>query len=452
MNQPAIEKLTGSKVKLQFTVTPEEAQPYIDEAIKALSESKPIAGFRPGKAPYAEVVKAFGEMHIWETALERIVRASYMRAILDNNLDTVGSPEIQVDKLTPGSEIQFTVIAPIAPMVDKLAGYDKERVDFEAREIKDEEIEVALKDLQKMQRKEVASTEPATKEDLVVLDLDLKRDHVALDDGAAKGYRVYLAEEHYIPGFTDKLVGIKEGEERTFTLPFPKEHFQKHMAGKDVDFTVKVTQIYKLEFPELSGEFAKSLGQDNIDALRKIIKENLTLEEEARAKEKSEIKLLEELVDESTFSEIAELLVNEEVRKMLHELEHTISERGMKIEDYMMSIKKTKDELRLEFVPQAMRRIRAATLIKEIAKRENISVAESEVDTEVDRIIQGITKDDKETRDRVTSPEYREYLAVMMRNQKAIVLLREKGIKNYPKHKESPEHVHGPDCDHGDGD
>jgi trigger factor len=137
---------------------------------------------------------------------------------------------------------------------------------------------------------------------------------------------------------------------------------------------------------------------------------------------------------------------------MLHELEHTISERGMKLEDYMASIKKTKDELRIDFVPQAMRRIRAATLIKEIAKRESINVTDNEVDTEVDHILQGTPKDDKETRERVISPEYREYLAVMMRNQKAIVLLREKGIKNYPKHKESPEHVHGPDCDHGDSD
>jgi len=450
MNQPTIEKLSGSKVKLQFTVTPEEAQPYIDEAVKALSASKPIAGFRPGKAPYAEVIKAFGEMTIWESALERIVRASYMRAILDHDLDTVGSPEIQVDKLTPGADIQFTVTAPIAPTVEKIADYEKERVDFQSRTIEEKEIDAALSDLQKMQRKEVASTEPATKEDLVVIDLDMKRDHVALEDGAAKGYRVYLAEEHYIPGFAEKLIGIKEGEERTFTLPFPEGHFQKHLAGKDVDFTVKAAQIYKLEFPARDDAFAKSLGQENMGALRNIIKENLSLEEEARSKEKSEIKLLEELVDETTFSEIPELLINEEVRKMLNELEHTITERGMKFEEYLMSIKKTMDELRLEFVPQAMRRIRAATLIKEIAKREKTAVTDAEVDMEVDHILQGIPEKDTETRKRVISPEYREYLAIMMRNQKAIVLLREKGIKNYPKREESSEHepVHGPDCDH----
>lgn len=434
MKQPEIEKQPGSKVKLVFTVTPEEARPYVDEAARVLSESKPIAGFRPGKAPYAEVSKTFGEMRIWETALEQIVRALYVRAILDNEMDTVGSPEIRVDKLTPNSDIQFTVIAPVAPNVEKLADYKVERVTYAAHDITDERINAALKDLRMMQRKEVASSEPATKDDLVVIDLDMKKNHVPLEDGSARDYRIYLTEEHYIPSFTDKLVGIREGEERTFTLPFPKEHFQKHLAGKDMEFTVKAKQIFKLELPELNDDFAKTLGQGNLESLRTIMKRNLHLEEEGRAKEKSEIELLEKLVDESTFSEIPEILINEEVRKMLNELEHSISERSMNIEDYLKSIKKTKDELRIEFIPQAMRRIRAATLIKEVAKRENIRVEDNDINAEIDRILHGVATDDKDTRERVSSPEYREYVAIMMRNQKAIDMLRKHGIKNYPIH------------------
>jgi trigger factor len=141
MTPPTLEHVPGSKVKMVFRVTPEEAQPYLDEAVRALGESKPVPGFRPGKAPYAEIVKQHGEMRIWETALERIVRSSYLKAVLDLDIDTVGSPEVQVDKLTPGQEIGFTVIAPIAPTVKTLAAYDKELVEFKPREVSDEDIE-----------------------------------------------------------------------------------------------------------------------------------------------------------------------------------------------------------------------------------------------------------------------------------------------------------------------
>jgi len=450
MQKPVIEKVPGSKTKLSFTVTPEEAQPYIDEAVSQLSIEKSIPGFRPGKAPYTEAAKQFGEMKIWEHALERIVRACYMHAILEGDLDTVGSPEISVEQLVPHQEIRFTAIAPIAPTIEKMADYTKPRSEFSPHKVTDEDVEKAVSDLRMMQRKEVASTEPAVDDDLVVIDLDIKKDHVALEDGVARGFRIYLGEESYIPGFTKELLGIKTGEERTFTLPFPTEHFQKHLAGKDADFSVKATGVFKLGLPELNDEFAHSLGQKDMATLKELIRHNLEMEEEGKARDKSEIEMLEKLVDESAFSEIPDLLVNEEIRKMIAELESTVTERNMKMENYLSSIKKTRDELKLEFVPQAMRRIRVATLIKEVAKRENIHVTDEELDTEIDRILAGLREDDAEARARVASPEYREYVAIIMRNRKALDVLRKNGIKGYPKQEREDEDHDCVDehCDH----
>ena len=432
MSQPSVEQLPGSKVKLVFRVTPEEARPFLDEAVRAMSEIKTIPGFRPGKAPYAEVAKAFGgEMRIWENALERIVRSRYLRAVLDQELDTVGSPEVQVDKLSPGQEIGFTVTAPVAPKVVRLADYGEPLVDYIAREVTGEDMDRALTDLRSMQRKEIRSTEPATKEDLVVIDLDIQKDKVTLEGGAGRDYRIFLNEDHYIPGFTDQLVGAKEGEERKFALKFPAEHYQKHLAGADVDFTARVKNIFKLELPELDGAFVKSLGQSSLEDLKTLLTKNIGVEEEERARQKSEIELLDKLVDASAFSDIPDLLVNDEVRKMLRELEASVEERGMKWPDYLASVKKTADELKLEFVPQAVRRIKAATVIKEIAKRENIRVTDDELDHEIDHILSGIKSDDEEARGRVSSPEYREYAAILMRNQKALDALKTKAIRNY---------------------
>lgn len=445
MQDPTLEKLPGSKVKLSFTILPEDAKPYLDEAVRAISEAKPIAGFRPGKATYADVSRAYGEMTIWEAALERVVRASYLKALVQQELDTVGSPEIQVEKLAPNQEIKFTAIAPLAPTVTTLASYDKPVADYSAREIKDEDVDKAVTELRGMQRKEVRSADAAGKDDLVIIDMDMTHKNVQVEGGAGRDYKIYLSENSYLPGFAEKLVGVKEGEERKFTLKFPEDHFQKFLAGQDVDFTAKAKSVFKLELPALDEAFAKSLGQESVDALKGIIKTNLSEEEADRARQKCEIAMLEKLVDASTFSDIPELIVNDEVRKMMAELEHSVEERGMQMKDYLESIKKTKDALRLEFVPQAVRRVKTATLIKEIAKRENVTVDEAELDHELDHIMDSVPETDKDSRERVASPEYREYVGILLRNQKTLELLKTKCIKGYVPR---PPHNH----DHGHND
>src|SRR5690349_7806399 len=117
MPEPIVTRLPKSLVEIKFVVTPDEAKPYIVQAAQDLQSTKPIAGFRPGKAPYEEVKKAFGEMRIWETALERIVRARYVHTVLEQSIETIGSPAISVEQLVPGQDIKFTVTAPVMPTV-----------------------------------------------------------------------------------------------------------------------------------------------------------------------------------------------------------------------------------------------------------------------------------------------------------------------------------------------
>lgn len=426
MPAPIITALDKSRVELKFTVTPEEARPYLDQAAIDLQTAKPLQGFRPGKAPYDEVKKAFGEMRIWETALERIVRARYVSAILEEKVDTIGSPAISVEQLVPGQDLKFTVTAPVMPTVISLIAYDKPLVDKKPREIGASDVDAAIDELRKMRRRETAVDRAATTEDLVILDLEIKKDGVPLEGGTARSHRVYMHEPHYIPGFAEELVGLKKGDEKTFTLTFPAGHYQKHLAGKAADFTVRITDVYELALPELNEEFTKGLGVESVEKLRELLKDNLAKEAEQKADESAEIQLLEKLVDGSKFSEMPELLVNEEVRRMFGELEHAAEQQGMDMKDYLAQLKKTADEIKLDMVPQAIRRVQTAVLIKEVGKKEQVTVSDEEVDAEIDRILSAV--EDKETRERVSSPDYREYLTIQMKNRKTLELLKKKGI------------------------
>lgn len=459
--EPIINQLPGSKVELKFTVTVTEAQPYIDQAVEEISENKQIPGFRPGKAPYAEIKKAVGEMAIWETALEKIVKAWYVRTILQNQLETVGSPEVAVDQLTPGSDIKFTCTAAVMPKLQKAEVLDKPFVELKTKEVKDTEVDQAVDDLRKMRHEEVVTDAPATKDHMLVIDLEMKKDNVVLEGGSAKSYRIYLAEEHYIPKFTDQLIGLKKDDHKTFTLPFPKEHFQKIYAGQDIDFDVTVKEVYEIKLPELTDEFAKSLGVENLQALRDVLRKNITSENERQAMEKTEIELLETLVSKSTFTETPEILIKEEARRMVEELSRDVESRGGRMEDYLSSLKKSTDQLRLEFIPQAIKRVQTSIYVRHLAKENNLEVTDAELDQEIDRLLDVAKDQDKDVRDQIASPEYRDYVHTVMLNRKTLEFMKEKGIKDYKQikerfaqeEKEAEEkrghgHVHGPDCHH----
>lgn len=421
--------LPKSEVKLEFEVGYEEVTPYLDEAAREMSTARPLPGFRPGKAGLEDVKRAYGEMSVLQTALERIVRAFYAKAILNEQLDVVGSPNISVDQLTPGQPVKFTVTAPLEPKVVSLPDLKKCSVEQKAKEISEKEVDDAVQEMRKMRRNEVRVDRPATMEDLVVVDVAMSKDGVAIDGGSGRDYRIYMAEAHYIPGFTEKLSGIKEGEERTFSLPFPNEHYQKHLAGKDVDFTAKATAVFEMQLPTVDDAFAQGVGLKTAQELRDKLKENLGLEEKRRREEAGEIELLEKLVDASKFTEVPDVLVTDETRRMLEELQHGVEEQGMKWEDYLTSIKKTKDQLRLDMAAQAIRRVKTAVLVKAFAKEQKVAVTEDELDKETDDILSRIPESDQETRIRVSSPEYRQYIAIQLRNRKTLEWLKNECVK-----------------------
>ncbi|MDF1497357.1 MAG: trigger factor [Patescibacteria group bacterium] len=459
--EPTINELPGSKVELKFTVTPEEVKPYLDVVVEEVGKEKTIPGFRPGKAPKEEIIKVLGgEMQLWQLALERIVRTWFVKTVLDKGYETIGSPEIAVDQLTPGQDVKFTCTVAIMPTIRKAHEVAEPFVKMDVKDVKDEEVEKAIEELRAMRRKEVASIKPSQKEGMVLVDMEMKKDGVLLEGGQAKDYKIYLNENHYIPKLAEQLLGVNKGDKKTFTLPFPADHFEKLYAGKDIDFEVDVKEVYEIQLPEVNDEFTKSLGIETVEALKDVLRQNMKSENERRALEVAEIELLETLVEKSSFTEVPEILLKEETRRMFEEMRHDIEQRGGKMEDYLTSIKKSADEFKIDMLPTAEKRVKTAVYVKHIAKENDLTVSDEELDMEIDKVLEQAKDQDQEVKDRITSPEYREYVQAMMRNRKTLEFLKEKGIKEYKTWlekfaKEEAEHaakhgghVHGPDCNH----
>ena len=421
------EKLQKNQMELVIEVSSEEIKSNLEAAAQRLSKQIKIEGFRPGKAPYDIVKAKVGEAAILEGALEDIVQKTYNQAIKDEHLVTVGPPKIEVEKAAPGNPIVYRATISLLPEL-KMADLKSVKVKRKKVEVTEEKIDKTIEELRKMQKKEVITDKPAAKEDKLVVDMDMFLDKVPVEGGQTKDHQVYLSDNHFVPGLQEKLVGMSRGEEREFALPFPKEHYNKALADKNVDFKVKAKEVFEVKLPEVNDEFAKNIGFQSVDDLTKQVKVNIQKEDEQKEEQRLEGEIVDEIIKKSEFTDIPEVLLDAEIDKMIHELEHSISAQGLKFDDYLKHIKKTKEELKNEFVSQAERRVKGALIMRQVTESQAIDVSDKEVEEEVNRLIE-MYKNDPETQDKIKEEGYKAFLRNVLVNRKAIAYLKERCVE-----------------------
>ncbi len=417
-----LKKLNDSEVEFTITVPTNEYKTNLDAAANRLSERAAIKGFRPGKAPYEIVKQQLGEVRILEEAMQSIVEHNFFLAVQSEKLETIGMPQITLQKFAPGNDLVFTAQVALLPKV-KLADIKKIKVSKKEVKVTDERLNETLDSLRKMRPQETLKESASTKEDKLVVDLNMFIDHVAIEGGFAKNHQVYLSEPHYIPGLAEELVGLKTGDEKKFTLKFPTEHYQKMLAGKDVDFEVKVNQVFSLQYSELNEEFAKTLGQESVEKLKEILMSNLQKEDERKEDQRFEAEMLEAMIDQSEFETLPKVLIDAEKRKMFYELKSNLENQGISMEQYLQDLKKTEEEIFNDFATQAEKRAKAALISRQIALEQGIKVEKTDMDTEIELIKQNYQNDPK-VLENLKRPEVIDTIASTIQNRKVVEWLK----------------------------
>lgn len=415
--------LPQSQVELSITVLPEEYKKFLAQAAERISARVKIEGFRPGKAPYDIVKRQVGEMNIMQEALEDIVQHSFYEAVMAEKLETIGMPKIDLDKLAPNNELTYKATVSLMPTVE-LPDLKKISVKREVKEVTDAQIDEVLENLQKLQAKEVLKTGAATEADVLMIDMDMKLDNVPVEGAQAKNYRIYLSEDHYIPGFNTSLVGVKSGETKIFPVTFPKTHYQKHLAGKTVEATVTVKDVYERQLAELNADFAKALGQDSMEKLRDLLRTNIGKEAEQKADQKVEIEIFDAITAKTKFSVLPEVLIDAERKKIYYELTRDLDRSGTTIETYLKDVKKTEEELNKDFTEQATKRAEAALVSRQVAKENNITVSDQEIEAEI-AIMEQTYRENPEYLTNLKKPEVRRTLETILTNKKVVQWLKE---------------------------
>ena len=424
----SLKKLEKSEIELTLTVAPADYEKHLQKAAQRLSERTTIKGFRKGKVPFDVVKKEVGEMAILQEALEDVIRETFYNAVTNEKLETIGMPKIDIEKIAPGNDIIYKATVGLMPKVE-LANLSKIEVKKETKKVDDVKITETLDAIRGINAVETPKDGPAVGTDKLVIDMDMKLDNVPIEGGQAKDYQVYLSEDHYVRGFNKEVEGLKKGEEKEFTLDFPDTHYQKMLAGKKVQFKIKVKEVLERHLPELTDEMAKKLGQDTVEKLKETIIKNLEAEAEQKAEQKTEIEILEKIVADSKFEPIPTVIIDSERQKMFYELKSNLERHGVEIDQYLADIKKTEKELYEEFKTQAEKRAKAALVSRQVAIEQNLKVSEEELNQEIENMRE-IYKNEKETLEKLNDAGVRESIATAIQNKKVVKWLKEKIVKN----------------------
>jgi trigger factor len=418
----SVKKLPQSKAEITVTLPWSEWEKEIGHAAEHLAEEVKIEGFRKGKIPRAMLEKKIGRNTLLIEGAEHAIDHTYPHALLKAEVVAIGKPEASLGKVAEGEPLEYTVTTAIMPDIT-LGEWDMRvkqvNKNFKDKEetVSDAEVEEELVKIAESRAKYVTVMRGAKDGDMVEVDFTVIKDNVPIEGGTSRKHPVVLGKGAFIPGFEEHLIGIEAGQERTFALSFPKEYHAKHLAGQPAEFRVKALLVQEREIPAIDDAFAGSLGNfETLEALRMNIHDGMLEEKKMKAKETHRIVLLEAAID-GIEAEFPEVLVENELDRMVREFENQVGAMGMSFDDFLAQTKKTTLDLRREWAPQAKKRILSGLALETIAGEEEITVEQTEIEEDMNKAL-AYFKSVKQAEDKIDLQALYSASQTRLRNEK----------------------------------
>ena len=324
---------SDTRVKVIVAADHAELAAAEQAALKRLAKTVKVNGFRTGHVPLEIVKKHADPNALAQETLDAALNRAVAEAFLNNNLQVLARPEVEIKKYVPGELLEFTAEADVLPEV-KLGDYKKLKAKKVAVNVNKKEIDEVIERIQKglSEKKEVKRA--AKIGDETVIDFVGKKDGEAFQGGTGKDYPLVLGSNSFIPGFEDALVGLKAGDTKDVKLAFPKDYHAKDLAGQDVVFEVAVKKVNSVKLPALDDKFAAKAGPfTSMDDLRKDIKAEITAQAERKATDDLKDELVKQLVAKSTVS-VPSVLRDDQIRSLEQDLRQNLMYRGRTLEQY----------------------------------------------------------------------------------------------------------------------
>ena len=401
-----------------------ETETALEAAYGHLVKEVKIDGFRTGKAPREVLERHVGKDAIFDQAMKDSLPDLIDNMLIENKIRAYATPQVRVTSKDP---VIFEATVPLPPEIT-LGDYNAIKMKPNPIDIQDKAVDEILENAQHQISEWEPTGVPAEMKDMVVMDIESDIEGAPYVVEKDANFQLMPGWRFPVPGFAEALVGIKNEEERDFTLKMPETFPDAAKAGKDVHFKINILDIRREKLPELNDEFANKVspGSGGIEKLRDAVKGDLQLRAQETENKAFEDRVIDSLVEQSQIK-YPPLLVDSEVDRLIQEYVDRLRNTSKDEEEFKSVLKMSSEEkLRESFRPQAAQRVKRNLVISKLIEAENVNADDSEVDLQIAAITADAGTKLPEQMTYLNKPENRDTLRWWVRTNKARKLLVQK--------------------------
>ncbi len=376
--KPAIKKLPASQVEVEVKLTDAEFKVYFEPAFEQALSQVQLKGFRPGMAPKDLAAQAVDHDKVFEKAFMAAVRATLDQIKIENDWTFIDQPRVEMLEQKDG--VGYKAVLTLFPEIE-MGDYKKiaAKVFSQPSEIKidEAEIEKTLKWLRESRAKVTLVDRVSANGDMIECDIETKVEGKVLDNASFKKERFVVGDSRFIKGFDEQLVNRKAGEELTFSLTAPADYWQEDLRKKKLDFKVVVHGVYERVLPELTDEFAQTLGPSfkTVADITKNIREGLTQEKMDKEIERKRLEVINQVVKTSKM-ELPEIMVSRTLDGIVADMKPMLTLEAGQTQEQLDK------ELRVKLLDRAKQNVASNLVLYKIAQIEKLEPTGEEVEAE----------------------------------------------------------------------
>lgn len=413
------------KRTLEVTVPVAEVEQETSRVLADVASKVNLPGFRPGKAPLGVVKSRFADT-IRQEVLESLIPKAFRQQADAEGHKVVGTPNVTDMRYNDGEPLWFKAEFEVAPEFD-VDDYDDVEIEYADPIVSDDDIQHELKHLQEDKAEYVnLDPRPLADGDFAVVSLKslsgveppMEQDEVQLEIGS----------ENTVAGFSENLRGLSPDEEKVFSVSYPEDYAAERLAGKTVEFEVKIKGLRRKELPELNDDFAKDIGDfQTIDELKERIRQQIFANRQYEAQREAKQAIVEKLVDLNQFA-VPEAYVDRQIENNIERQLRQLQQQGLdpsKLKLDWNKIKESQGE-------RALREVRGALIVDKVSEVESVQVTQEELDQQVQMIARQERQPVPAIRARMEKDGTLNRLVGSIRAEKTLQLLFERARKVAP--------------------
>ncbi len=380
--QISIETMTGLERRLTISVPSETFEAQISDRLGEAARQVRLPGFRPGKVPLREVRRRFGPAVRAEVAGE-LMQSSFVEAVQQEELSPAGSPSLEVVKMDPGIDFEFTATFEVFPSVE-LADLSKATVKKPEAEISDDDLETMIERLREQRKGWEAVERGAQEGDKVTLDFVGKIDDEAFDGGSGEDMSFEVGAGQMIADFDEGVRGLAAGDDGEFAATFPEDYGNEDLQGQTATFAVTIKQVEAPTVPELDDEFFTAFGveEGGLEAFRDEVRGNMQRELEAAVSNQLKSQVMDELHKLHSV-QLPKAMVAQEIQNQKQQMLQQFQMYGQNGQAPDIDLP---DDL---FTEQAERRVSVGLIVNEIVSSAGLEADDERVKERVETLAAG---------------------------------------------------------------